>query len=101
MRRDQRCNYIQVHCKVTHTYLPVLEKYQSVFGGNIRLVNMEKKAANNPFVKCWKQQYHWELSSYESCGNFLNEVLPFLGEKKPKAEEVLRFIADRKIRKAA
>lgn len=67
------------------SYLPILEKYQAVFGGNI---HHAKKFVNKPL-------HSWQIGSFKEQLVFLEAILPFLQEKRTQADSAITYLRER------
>ncbi len=84
-------SYIQHkgYVAVSLTYYPTLKKLQDQYGGYL----MFNKHASGK-KPCWQ----WKLSKRDNVIILLNDVLPFLEEKKEQAQLLLEYLEWRKIR---
>lgn len=72
-----------IHVFITNTYKPFLIYLKDVYGGNTSLRTPENERH--------KQCYQWRLSNKKDALIFLNDILPFLNEKKEQAELAIKY----------
>src|SRR5690348_10748961 len=78
-----RENAAGLHVFITNTYLPILKHFEQRFGGTVSLRNVE-----NPKHKT---TYQWRISNRKGIKNFLEQISPFLIEKKEQALLALEY----------
>jgi len=71
--------------QISISYLPILEKYQAVFGGHI---HHAKKFVNKPL-------HSWQIGSFNEQLVFLEAILPFLQEKRTQADSAITYLRER------
>lgn len=74
-----------LHVFITNTYFPILSMFEQKFGGTTSLRNN-----SNPKHKA---TYQWRMSSRKEIKNFLEQVEPYLIEKREQALLALEYCA--------
>jgi len=75
---------------IGNTYRPMLEKVQSITGiGHIG------NSSRKPIPGRRKQYYEWRVTAQKEALWFLENIFPYLAEKKDKAREVMMFLGSR------
>jgi hypothetical protein len=59
----------------------VLQQLQMFYGGSMHVV--QRARAN------WRDKYHWALTRFNAVACFLEDIRPFIGEKREQVEAVL------------
>lgn len=82
------CYSWSVRVSVTNTFLPVLEQIQNKYGGTLRIVIYagERKATKNAYELYLR---------YDEMKVLLPNIIPYLVEKKDRAQAVLDFLESR------
>ena len=76
---------VRIECN--HTHRPTLEFLSELFGGTVRSVKYSGK--NKP-------QFNWRLCGLKAA-RALDQLAPYLREKKAKAEELVQLYANGKV----
>lgn len=90
--RRNHSNGIQLSGRVTvsNTYKPILEEIQEYFDeGSV--------FANNRETKTCKMGYRLDIQNFSGVIKIVEQLLPFLREKKERAEVLLRFSKRRQL----
>ena len=67
------------------SYLPILEKYQAIFGGHI---HHAIRFTNKPL-------YNWHIGSFNEQLHFLETIFPYLQEKRTQADYAIAYLRER------
>ena len=71
------------------SYLPILEKYQTIFGGHIHHASR--------FTN--KQLHNWHIGSFKEQLYFLETIFPYLQEKRAQATAAIAYLRERILHK--
>jgi len=78
----------QTQIQISNTCRAALEEFVKLFGGHVGKVPAKHMEAKNPK---WRPAYYWRLYG-RNASKALQEMLPYLKEKKPQAELFLTFV---------
>lgn len=80
-------HHFMTECVVINTHLPLMLWIKGKFGGVINTVKRKNTPKGRKLVYCWR------LPSAKRI-YFIKSILPFLKEKRPRAELVIKLITE-------